>query len=113
MAGEFKTHRLNEAGIKKCDAIGEVFENTLEVLRAMCANEYKGTGAREMALVATKLQEACFFAKRAVAILPEYQVGYVPIVEHTYRVDQDETSCSSCDDHRARSCSQNRVGRVG
>ena len=73
MAGEFRTHRLNEAGIKKCDAIGEVFENTLAVLQAMCANQYKGTGAREMALVATKLQEACFFAKRAVAILPEYQ----------------------------------------
>lgn len=70
---EFKVHRLNRCGLQKADQLAEVFETALAAVRAICANDLKGTGAREMALVATKMQEASFFAKRAMALDPANQ----------------------------------------
>lgn len=64
----FDVHILNEAGISKAQQIQRDFEEFLEVLENHC-----GADGREMALVRTKLQEAAFFAKRAMAVRPENQ----------------------------------------
>lgn len=77
MSDEFKTHRLNDQGLAKCDAVAGVFERALTELRQIMlptvapgATANTSFAAREQALVVTKLQEACFFAKRAVALDP-------------------------------------------
>lgn len=64
----FDVHILNEAGIEKARMIQFEFEGFLEDLEKVC-----GAEGREMAIVRTKLQEAAFFAKRAVAMHPENQ----------------------------------------
>lgn len=72
MRKEFTTHRLNEAGIAKAREIGQAFDALLEKIERVCdAGTQKGpTGGngRELALVRTKLEEACFFAKKAMAV---------------------------------------------
>lgn len=65
---EFKTHQLNEAGMAKAEEIGATFTAALDKLEAIC-----GKDGREMALVRTHLQDASFYAKRAVAVRPENQ----------------------------------------
>lgn len=57
----FQVHMLNEAGKGKAQAIASSFDTLLSDLAKHC-----GTG-REMAIVKTKLEEACFFAKKAMA----------------------------------------------
>lgn len=64
---EFKVHMLNEAGKKKAAAIAEGFTILLDGIEA------KGVTGRDLALVKTKLEEACFHAKRGIASLPENQ----------------------------------------
>ena len=56
--------------MKRAQAIAIIFEATLVALEqpGLC-----GAGGREMAIVRTKLEEACFFAKRAMAQRPESQ----------------------------------------
>lgn len=63
----FQSHRLNEAGLAKAKEIGESFD-------ALLASLPKGD-PRCGAIVKTKLEEACFFAKKAMAVLAEYQVA--------------------------------------
>lgn len=71
---EFKVYRLNAAGLEKADAVAQVFENVLERLRALFIRTdepgliVSSNSAREQALVVTKLQEACHFAKRVIAL---------------------------------------------
>jgi len=65
---EFDVHMLNDDGIAKARAIAETFSAALDALEAQC-----GADGREMAVVRTKLQEAAFFAKRAMAVRPENQ----------------------------------------
>ena len=65
---EFDVHMLNESGIAKARAIAETFSAALTDLESQC-----GSDGREMAVVRTKLQEAAFFAKRAMAVRPENQ----------------------------------------
>ena len=64
----FSVHKLNEAGVVKAKAIAMDFSTLLSLLTSYC-----GGSSREMSVVKTKLQEACFFAKRAMAQLPENQ----------------------------------------
>lgn len=64
----FDVHRLNEIGMDKAHGIQAAFSEALRALEGLC-----GTDGREMAIVRTKLEEACFFAKRAMAIKPENQ----------------------------------------
>lgn len=66
---EFEFHRLNPVGVKRAQSIAESFSELLEKLEA-----HVGTG-REASLCRTKLEEACFFAKKAMAIQPENQEG--------------------------------------
>jgi len=63
---EFKVHMLNETGIARAKQLAESFSNLLTVIEEMA----KGS-PRELALVRTKLQEASFWAKRAVACDPK------------------------------------------
>lgn len=65
---EFDVHMLNEEGVAKARAIAETFTTVLDALETQC-----GADSREMAIVRTKLQEAAFFAKRAMAVRPENQ----------------------------------------
>jgi hypothetical protein len=69
MADEFKTHLLNEAGLERVRTIGEGFQLLLQALDALGVPP-----GRDRAIVVTKLQEACFFAKRAIADQPESQL---------------------------------------
>ena len=62
MKPEFAVHMLNEDGKLKAGIIADAFSELLNVLEAQCM-----TG-RELSIVKTKLEEACFFAKKAMAI---------------------------------------------
>ena len=63
----FQVHMLNENGINRANRIAQLFDNLL-----MDISEYIGD-SRESAIVKTKLEEACFFAKKAMANKPENQ----------------------------------------
>ncbi len=69
MKEEFQVHLLNEQGIAKATELGEAFSALLTKLDTLIPV------GRERSLVVTKLQEASFFAKRAVAIEPSNQKG--------------------------------------
>jgi hypothetical protein len=62
----FEVHTLNEKGMAKAKELQRMFEEFLIDLCDIC-----GTDGREMSIVRTKLQEASFFAKRAMAMQPE------------------------------------------
>lgn len=64
----FQVHRLNEDGLKKADEIAAGFNNLLLHLK----NGLCGEG-REFSIVRTKLEEAAFFAKKAMANDPANQ----------------------------------------
>ena len=57
----FQVHRLNDDGMKNAQKIAEAFDLLLTNLRLLC------TDGREFSIVKTKLEEACFFAKKAMA----------------------------------------------
>jgi hypothetical protein len=61
---EFQVHRLNAAGMAKAQLLGEVFSEALNQIDKIVPD------GRELSLVKTKLQEASFFAKRAIAMHP-------------------------------------------
>lgn len=61
MRSEFQVHMLNEQGKAKAAAIAEVFSEALDKLEKLDVD------GRELALVKTKSEEACFFAKRSMA----------------------------------------------
>jgi hypothetical protein len=65
---EFQVHKLNDEGMRRAGDIAKLFSIFLNDLESQC-----GADGREMAIVRTKLQEANFFAKRAIAVLPENQ----------------------------------------
>lgn len=65
---EFAVHMLNQLGKDRAADIAEQFSVCLNNLEAII-----GADGREMAIVRTKMQEAAFFAKRAMAVRPENQ----------------------------------------
>lgn len=67
MSDLFKVHMLNELGKAKAYRIGQEFSTLLRTLEEICPD------GRDLAIVKTKLQEASFFAKRAMAVVPENQ----------------------------------------
>jgi len=64
----FEVHMLNEQGKGLAKSLAGEFHGFLSSIEGMC-----GTEGREMAIVRTKLEEACFFAKKAMANKPENQ----------------------------------------
>jgi hypothetical protein len=66
---EFKVYKLNSIGIEQANAIAEEFDLLLVRLGAYCQ------AGRELSIVKTKLEEACFFAKKAMASHPAHQVN--------------------------------------
>jgi hypothetical protein len=65
----FRVHRLNEIGLAGAGKLAEHFSDLLRVVES-----YSGTEGRDIALVRTHLQLACFYAKRALAEHPENQL---------------------------------------
>lgn len=64
---EFQVHMLNEQGKSKALALAALFSDLLDAV------ERRGVTGRELAIVKTKLEEACFFAKKGIASLTENQ----------------------------------------
>jgi hypothetical protein len=64
---EFEVHMLNERGIERALNIAADFDLLLNSLAEVLP---KG---RELSIVKTKLEEACFFAKKGMANQPENQ----------------------------------------
>jgi hypothetical protein len=57
----FEVHMLNDTGKTKAKVIATLFNDCLTQLSALCPV------GRELAIVKTKMEEACFFAKKAMA----------------------------------------------
>lgn len=67
MHKEFEVHMLNESGKAASRMIASVFDELLNALETVNPEP-----SREMSLVRTKLEEACFFAKKAMAVQARY-----------------------------------------
>jgi hypothetical protein len=63
----FEVHMLNEVGKGKASQIAGSFSGLLGELELICPQ------GRELAIVKTKMEEACFYAKKAMANAPENQ----------------------------------------
>jgi hypothetical protein len=61
MNKEFEVHMLNETGKQNAKEIAETFDTCLNKLTELCPE------GRSFSIVKTKLEEACFFAKKAMA----------------------------------------------
>lgn len=57
----FASHMLNDNGKQKAKQIGYAFSNLMHELATLCPE------GREFSIVKTKLEEASFFAKKAMA----------------------------------------------
>lgn len=58
---EFSVHLLNDDGIQKANLIKDHFDNLLNNLKKILPE------GREFSIAKTKLEEACFFAKKSMA----------------------------------------------
>lgn len=56
----FRGARLTDEGFKHNDELSAIFSATLDAIESVI-----GADGRDQAIVRTKLEEACFFAKRA------------------------------------------------
>lgn len=61
----FKVHILNDSGKEKANLIAESFDGLIIYLSKLCPAN------REFSIVKTKLEEACFFAKKSMASMNE------------------------------------------
>lgn len=61
MNKEFAVHMLNGHGQDNALYIAQVFDEALNKLKSVCPE------SREFSIAKTKLEEACFFAKKAMA----------------------------------------------
>lgn len=79
MDAAFEVHMLNDTGKQKAKQIAEMFDGLLSsaknvVLSGWDPNEPTNAEVmRELALVRTHLETACFFAKKAMANNPANQ----------------------------------------
>ena len=85
--GPFKVHKLNERGKLRAQVIAGAFNQLLSLVQNNarpeppykatisdpCAEGYPAVNTKELEQFILKLQEASFYAKRAIAVLPENQ----------------------------------------
>jgi len=62
MHEHFAVHKLNREGLEKARQIAGSFDSLLSQLEQVCVE------SREFSLTKTKLEEAAFYAKKAMAI---------------------------------------------
>jgi hypothetical protein len=67
MNKEFEVHILNESGIQKARDLAGLFDGLLDKVVELVP------AGRELSIVRTKLEEACFFAKKGIANAAENQ----------------------------------------
>lgn len=67
----FQVHMLNDVGKEKALKIALAFDNLLSTLAPLCNADPSIPSNREFSIVKTKLEEASFFAKKAMANNPE------------------------------------------
>ena len=60
----FQVHTLNQDGMVRAEKIANCFDELLEKLEVFVGG---GVATREFSLAKTKLEESCFFAKKAMA----------------------------------------------
>ena len=77
MREEFQVHQLNEQGLATATKVAEAFSRLMDELDELSPPSPIPAVNRERALIATKLQEACFRAKRSVAMRFENQLHEV------------------------------------
>lgn len=63
MRDEFAVHMLNESGKAKAGLLATHFSTLLDSIEKLLGGEQ----SRELSIVRTKLEEASFFAKKAMA----------------------------------------------
>lgn len=63
----FSFHKLNSQGMEKAKRIAEIYSIIKKDLEYLCGD------GREFSIVKTKLEEACFFSKKAMATKSENQ----------------------------------------
>jgi len=63
----FTVHKLNADGLSEAEELAQRFSDLLSYTESV------GIDARLNAIVRTKLEEACFFAKKSLAKNPENQ----------------------------------------
>lgn len=68
MNKEFKTYLLNEEGIARVAHTKQAFDALLETLKIVCPE------GREFAIVKTKLEEASFFAAKAISLDSRFSI---------------------------------------
>jgi len=71
MKKEFQVHKLNESGMAAAQALAAHFSVLLDQVEELC----QGGDGRCLAIVRTKLEEACFFAKKSLASVPGNQAA--------------------------------------
>lgn len=57
----FKFHKLNKTGIDKAKLISVGYDTLLDRMKLICPE------SREFSIAKTKLEESCFYAKKAMA----------------------------------------------
>lgn len=67
----FAVHKLNDDGQKRAAQIAAAFDDLLTELNSICLPG--PAPGRTFSLCRTKLEEACFFAKKSLAEKPENQ----------------------------------------
>lgn len=71
MFKEFEVHMLNDHGKEQVIELSTAFDTLLGTLLSLVGPN----PSREMSICRTKLEEACFFAKKALAQRPENTGG--------------------------------------
>ena len=64
---EFEVHKLNSFGLDRAKQLADRFDDFLGHV------QYLVPEGRYLSIVKTKLEEACFFAKKGIAVVPENQ----------------------------------------